>query len=280
MQGAVDGNDVALGQQLLEVVDAAAADLLLGLGRQGLVVVVEELLAVEGLEAAQDALADAADGDGAHHLALEVELVLGGRRHVPLAALDQLVGGRVIAHEDQDGHDDVLGHRDHVGARHLGHGDAAVGLVGGIEVDMVGADAGRDGELEVLGLGQALRREVAGVEAAGRGPRVRAQHPWRGDRGRGARGVTYGVVMMTSASTSSRSKVESSPSLSDVVTRVWPWSSSHLRMPSSFSVVPSSSGTCRRSAAAGRPDDPPPQRPPPWPHLPSRYGGANHARRP
>jgi hypothetical protein len=54
---------------------------------------------------------------------------------------------------------------------------------------------------------------------------------------------TYGVVMMTSASTSSLSNVESSPSLSEVVTSVWPWSSSHLRMPSSFSVVPSSSGT-------------------------------------
>lgn len=49
--------------------------------------------------------------------------------------------------------------------------------------------------------------------------------------------------MMISASTSSRSKVEFSPSLSEVVTRVWPWSSSHLRMPSSFSVVPRRPGT-------------------------------------
>lgn len=54
---------------------------------------------------------------------------------------------------------------------------------------------------------------------------------------------THGVVMMTSASTSSLSKVEFSPSLSEVVTRVCPWSSSHFRIPSSFSVVPSSSGT-------------------------------------
>lgn len=54
---------------------------------------------------------------------------------------------------------------------------------------------------------------------------------------------TYGVVMMISASTSSFSKTESGPSLSEVVTRVWPWSSSHLRMPSSFSVVPSRAGT-------------------------------------
>lgn len=49
---------------------------------------------------------------------------------------------------------------------------------------------------------------------------------------------------MISASTSSLSKVEFSPSLSEVVTRVWPCSSSHLRRPSSFWVVPRSPGTC------------------------------------
>jgi hypothetical protein len=59
----------------------------------------------------------------------------------------------------------VLGDRDDVGAGDLGDGDAAVGLVGGIKVDVVGADAGCDGELELLGLGQALGRQVAGVEA-------------------------------------------------------------------------------------------------------------------
>jgi hypothetical protein len=53
---------------------------------------------------------------------------------------------------------------------------------------------------------------------------------------------TYGVVMITSASGMCWSNVEFSPSLSDVVTSSWPWSSSHLRIPSSFSVVPRSSG--------------------------------------
>jgi len=53
----------------------------------------------------------------------------------------------------------------------------------------------------------------------------------------------YGVVMMISASTSSWSNFDPSPSLSEVVTRVWPCSSSQGRMPNSFSVVPSSSGT-------------------------------------
>jgi hypothetical protein len=56
--------------------------------------------------------------------------------------------------------------------------------------------------------------------------------------------ISYGVVMMTSASTSSLSNVEFSPSLSEVVTSVCPWSSSHFRMPSSFSVVPRRAGCC------------------------------------
>ena len=167
VQRAVDGDDVALGEHLLEVVDAAAADLGLLLGAQRLVVVVEQLLAVEGLEAAQHALADAADGHGADDLALEVELVLGRLGHVPAPGLDHLVRGHKVAHEDEDGHDDVLGHRDHVGARHLGDRDAAVGLVGGVEVDVVRADAGRDGELELLGLGEALGRQVSRVEGRG-----------------------------------------------------------------------------------------------------------------
>ena len=44
--------------------------------------------------------------------------------------------------------------------------------------------------------------------------------------------------MMTSESANSLSNLEPSPSLSEVVTRVWPCSSSHFRKPSSFSVVP------------------------------------------
>ena len=214
VQGAVDGDDVALGDELLEGVDAAGANLLLRLGGEGLVVVVEELLAAEGLEAAEDALTDAADGDGADHLALEVVLLLGRGGHVPLAALDLLVGGDEVADEDEDGHDDVLGDGDDVGAGDLGDGDAAVGLVGRVEVNVVGADAGSDGNLEVLGLGQTLSVQVAGVETVGR-----CVSRWDHRIG-GERDVTNGVVMMTSASTSSLSKVEFSPSLSEVVTRV------------------------------------------------------------
>lgn len=167
VERAVDGDNVALRDELLEGVDAAGANLLLDLRGQGLVVVVEELLAVKGLEAAEDALADAADGDGADDLALEVVLLLGGGGDVPLAALNLLVGGDEVADEDQDGHEDVLGDGDDVGAGDLGDGDAAVGGVGSVEVDMVGTNTGSDGELEVLSLGQTLGGQVAGVEAVG-----------------------------------------------------------------------------------------------------------------
>ena len=59
----------------------------------------------------------------------------------------------------------MLGDRHHIGARDLGDGDATVGLVGRVQVDMIRADTGGDGELEVLGLGETLSGQVAGVEA-------------------------------------------------------------------------------------------------------------------
>jgi hypothetical protein len=52
-----------------------------------------------------------------------------------------------------------------------------------------------------------------------------------------------GVVMMISAVGSSRSKTESGPSLSEVVTSSWPRDSSHGRSDSSFSVVPRRAGS-------------------------------------
>jgi hypothetical protein len=59
----------------------------------------------------------------------------------------------------------VLGDRHDVGARDLGDGDAAVGLVRGIEVDVVGTNTSSDGNLQVLGLCKTLCGEVTGVES-------------------------------------------------------------------------------------------------------------------
>lgn len=165
VQRAVDGDNVTLGKHLLEVLDAAAANLLLLLGAQGLVVEVEKLLAVEGLEAAENTLTDAADGDGTDNLVLKIVLLLGNSSDVPVAALDLLVGRHKVADEDEDGHDDVLGNRDDVGASDLSDGDTTVGGVGSIEVDVVGTNTGSDGDLELLSLGETLSGQVTRVEA-------------------------------------------------------------------------------------------------------------------
>jgi hypothetical protein len=166
VERAVDGHDVALREHLLKAVDAAAADLSLLLGGQRLVVEVEQLLAVEGFEAAEHTLTDAADGDGTHDLVLEVVLILGNGSDVPVASGNLLVGGDEVADKDQDGHDDVLSDGHDVGAGDLGNGNTAIGLVGGVQVDVVGADTSSHSKLQLLRLGETLSSEVAGVEAA------------------------------------------------------------------------------------------------------------------
>jgi hypothetical protein len=70
----------------------------------------------------------------------------------------------------------MLGDGDNVGASDLGDGNTAVGLVGCVQIDMVRANAGGDGELQVLGLGQALGSQVAGVEA------IELRQPFRSPR--------------------------------------------------------------------------------------------------
>lgn len=177
MERAVDGDNVTLCEHLLEVLDAAAANLLLLLGRKGLVVEVEQLLAVEGLEAAEHTLANAANSDGTDDLVLEVVLVLRNSGDVPVASSDLLVGRDEVADKGEDGHDDVLSDGDDVGASDLGNSDTAIGLVGSVEVDVVGTDTSSDGELEVLRLGETLSSKVAGVEAADPFALASAQFP-------------------------------------------------------------------------------------------------------
>ena len=165
MERAVDGDNVTLCKHLLEVFNTTAANLLLLLGAEGLVVEVEKLLAVEGLQATEDTLTDTANGNGTDNLALEIELVLGSLSNVPVATGDLLACGTEVADECEDGHDNVLGDGDDVGAGDLGDGDTAVGLVGLVEVDVVGTNTGGDGDLEVLALLEAVGGEVTGVEA-------------------------------------------------------------------------------------------------------------------
>lgn len=164
MQRAVDGDNVALSQHLLEVLNTAAANLLLLLGRQRLIVKVQQLLAVERLETAEHTLSDTSDSNGSDNLALEVVLVLSDLSNVPFTLGNLLVGGDKVADESQDGHDNVLGDRDDVGASNLGDGDTAICLVRSVEVDVVRSDTSSNGKLQVLGLGETLCGKVTGVE--------------------------------------------------------------------------------------------------------------------
>src|SRR2546430_851110 len=103
----------------------------------------------------------------------------------------------------------MLGDGDDVGASDLSDGDTSVGLVGRIEVDVVGTNTRSDGELELLSLGQSLCGQVTWVEAKSISS-ARCHEMGISS--------TYGVVMMTSASTRCLSNSEFSPSLSEVVT--------------------------------------------------------------
>jgi hypothetical protein len=165
VQRAVNGNNITLRNHLLERVHAASANLLLDLRAQGLVVIIEELLAVEGLETAEHTLTDAANTNGSDNLVLKVELVLSNSGDIPVTVTDLVVGGDEVADEEEDSHDNVLSDGDNIGTSDLSNSNTTVGLVGSVQVDMVRANTGSDGKLEVLGLGQTLSCEVSRVEA-------------------------------------------------------------------------------------------------------------------
>lgn len=165
VQWAVDGDNITLAQHLLEIIHASASNLLLKFWLKRLVIKVQQLLAVKSLESSQHPLADASHSNGTNDLALEIILVLGGCSHVPFTGLDLLVCGYEIADESEDGHDDVLGDGDDVGACHFGDGDTAVCSVGGVQVDVVRADTSSDGDLELFRFDESLSGQVAGMEA-------------------------------------------------------------------------------------------------------------------
>lgn len=165
VQRAVDGHNIALSKHLLEILNASAADLLLLLGAQWLVVEVEQLLAVEWLQSPEHTLANTANSDGTDDLVFEVVLVLCDCRNIPFARGDLLVCGHKVANQSEDGHDDVLSHRDDIAASDFSDGDTTVRLVGRIEIHVIGTDTSSDGNLEVLGLGETLRGQVTRVEA-------------------------------------------------------------------------------------------------------------------
>jgi hypothetical protein len=165
VQRAVNCDNVALCQHLLEILNPSAANLLLLLRAQRLVVEVQQLLAVEGLETPQHTLANTANGHCAHNLVLQIVLILRDFRDVPLTRGDLLVGRNEIADEGEDSHNNVLSDGDDVRACDFGDGDTAIGFIRRIKIDVVGSDTSCYSELEILGLGKALSGEVTRVKA-------------------------------------------------------------------------------------------------------------------
>ncbi len=91
--------------------------------RERVVVVVQQLLGVERHEPLEHPVANAARADRADDLALEVERVARDVRYLPIAALDHLVRGHEVAHEQEDAHHDVLRDGHDIRACHLQHLD-------------------------------------------------------------------------------------------------------------------------------------------------------------
>lgn len=72
----------------------------------------------------------------------------------------------------------MFGDRNHIGASDLGDGDAAVGLVGRVEIDMVRSNTCSDCKLELLGLFQALSGKVTGMETISLVSRGERKESW------------------------------------------------------------------------------------------------------
>jgi len=117
---------------------------------------------VERGEPPQDRRADAPGGYAPHLHALEVVGAGGAVGDVPAPIEHPLVGGDVVAHEREDHHHDVLGHADAVRVGHLGDRQAV--LDRGLQVDVIGADAGGQRELQLRRLRDPLGREVGRPE--------------------------------------------------------------------------------------------------------------------
>ena len=202
VEGAVDGDDIALRDEFLKALDAASVD---GLGggwynarqmrsqreervseltlRERSVVVVEELFAVEGKQTLKDTVTNTPSTDGTNDLALQVKGVAGDIRDLPFTTLDHLsvdlrtrsltenprdtylVSRNKVPDEEEDGHDDVLSDRDDVGAGDFQNLDAV--LDSGVEINVIRANTSSDTELQLLGLVEEVSSEVSGVERCG-----------------------------------------------------------------------------------------------------------------
>ena len=102
MERAVNGDNITLSQHLLQIGNTSATNLLLNLWLKRLVIEVQQFLAVEWLETAENSLTNTTDGDSSDDFAFEIVFVLSHLGDVPISILNLLVGGGIVADEDED----------------------------------------------------------------------------------------------------------------------------------------------------------------------------------
>lgn len=128
MERSVDGDDVALSEEFLEVFDTTSVDLLLSFGREILVIVVcrkrsktgqplptmsesgrhtEELLAVEGNESLENTVTDSTTTQSSNDFSFQIVSVLGDTSYVPFLVDDLSVTDVVVANEEENRHNNL-----------------------------------------------------------------------------------------------------------------------------------------------------------------------------
>jgi hypothetical protein len=105
---AIDSDNITLRKHFFEIMNSAATDFLLDLRREGLVIKVEEFLAVEGYETSQDTFADSANSDSSDDFAFDVERVFGDGSDVPFSSGNLFVSRDKVADKSKHGKDDCL----------------------------------------------------------------------------------------------------------------------------------------------------------------------------
>jgi len=161
----VDGDDVALGDELLKALNAASIHSLGSCVGQRCIVIVEEFFAVEGNETLKNTVSNTSSTDGAKNLALQVEGVPCNIGNLPVTAFDHLMGRDKVADEQKDAHDNMFGDGDNVGSGNLENLDPLVDS--GIEINVIGTNASCDAKLEVLCLVNEFFGKVTRVERGG-----------------------------------------------------------------------------------------------------------------
>lgn len=161
-----EGEGKTLKFTYLQVLDSPATDLFLNLGIKWLVVEVKQLFAIKSFQSSQHTLAYSPYSNRPYNLTLKIVLAFRHSGNIPATTSDLLVRRDEIADKNQDGHDDVLGHRYNVGTCDLGDGDTAIRLVCSIQIDMIRSNTCCDREFEFLRFGETFRGQITRMKAA------------------------------------------------------------------------------------------------------------------